>query len=170
LTLMYLAGEEMDLRKWDDFPQEQDVSFADWAALNEVYDHPYVKGVVRALSTALVGREPDEVGAQYLLDYVKAGQGMESLGMENSGGAQFLKIKQGESRATHTSYQPLCSSTVTDSTLHEKAPLLLPTDSHKDFGLEVSLSTHPSSPSMKRKATPSSQQSRARSSKPGRSS
>lgn len=97
MILMNVTGEAMDLRKWDDFPEEQDVSFADWAALNEVYDHPYVKGVVRALTTAIVGREPDEVGAQYFLDYVTAGEGMRSLGFEDALGAQFLKIKQGES-------------------------------------------------------------------------
>lgn len=58
--------------------------------------HPHVVDIVTHLSTALVGREPEEIGMHYLLDYIGSGGGVESLATDDEQGAQYLKIKNGE--------------------------------------------------------------------------
>lgn len=89
------AAAKVDIYNWDDFPIDQDVSFADWVAQYGFWSHPHLQGLCRGISTALVGREPEEVGAHYLLDYIKSGGGLGALMGQDTSGAQFLWIKQG---------------------------------------------------------------------------
>lgn len=58
---------------------------------------PWPASFMRNLVSSLVGREADEVGLHYILDYIKSGGGFESLASEGKWGAQSLKIKQGMS-------------------------------------------------------------------------
>lgn len=92
-----LIADEMDLRVFDEFPSEWDVSYADWIALNETWDDPQIHAVASQLSTSIVGREPEDIGAHYWFDYLKAGKGIQSLLSEGELGAQGQLIKTGKS-------------------------------------------------------------------------
>lgn len=95
--LIETAAAGVDLRKFDAFPEEQDVSVADWVALNETLaQSAHVNATMSSLTAQLVGRESREVGAHYLLDYIKSGGSLEKLGGEDDEGAQYLKVKQGK--------------------------------------------------------------------------
>ncbi|KAM0323883.1 hypothetical protein ACHAQA_008464 [Verticillium albo-atrum] len=95
--LIEVAAKKVDIYDWDSFPAKKDVSFADWLAIFDMWEHPHLQGLSRGLSRALVGREPEELGAHYLLDYINSGHGLRSLMSEDSEGAQYLWIKQGTS-------------------------------------------------------------------------
>ncbi|KAH8900745.1 putative mao-A [Thozetella sp. PMI_491] len=87
----------MDIHRWEDFPEDQDVSFAEWLAQKDLWHDPAIKSFSSFLTAAVVGREPDEVGAHYFLDYIKSGGGYISLTTEGEMGAQSLKVKNGTS-------------------------------------------------------------------------
>jgi monoamine oxidase len=84
----------LNIRKWDDFPQDEDITFAEWVA-EQGCTGEYVQAWANFLTIAIVGRESNVVGAHYFLDYVKSGMGYISLMTEGEMGAQSLKIKKG---------------------------------------------------------------------------
>ncbi|KFA81917.1 hypothetical protein S40288_06895 [Stachybotrys chartarum IBT 40288] len=88
------AAEEVDIHDFE-FPAEKDVTLDQWVAQHNLWQHQHVRTMTSGLTTALLGREPHEIGAHYFLDYVKSGQGLVSLSSEGEFGAQSLKIKQG---------------------------------------------------------------------------
>lgn len=89
------AVEKLDIRRWDNFPASEDVSFKDWVRNNGL-SSPFVDALARHLTSAVVGREPEETGLHYLLDYIKSAGGYHSIISEGEEGAQSLKIKQGK--------------------------------------------------------------------------
>lgn len=95
LTSIIEASDAIDNRNTDDFPKEQDVTFAEWVAQKDLWNHPHIRAFCSVLTSNLVGREPDEVGAHYILDYINSGQGLISLTSEDELGAQYLMVKQG---------------------------------------------------------------------------
>lgn len=94
-TQVIEAEQQIDIRNFGDFPLDQDVSFADWVAQKGLWDNAHVQAITRQMTAAMVGREPHEVGAHYLLDYIRSGYGLLSLGTDGPEGAQYLKVKQG---------------------------------------------------------------------------
>lgn len=93
--LIAQAANETNIYKFDEFPKDEDVTLAEWVAQKGLWGDPEVRAAAESLTSALVGRMPQEVGAHYLLDYVQSGNGLESLVTEGSFGAQSLKIKKG---------------------------------------------------------------------------
>lgn len=92
------GAASVDLEDFDAFPEEQDLTVAEWVALNETLGQSaHVNATMSSLTAQLVGRESHEVGAHYLLDYIRSGGSLQELGGEDSGGAQYLKVKQGKS-------------------------------------------------------------------------
>jgi monoamine oxidase len=89
------ASSELDIEDWSKFPIEQDVTFAEWVEKLGLWESDYIRGAASQLSTSIVGREPDEIGVHYFLDYIKSGGGLISLASEGKLGAQSLKVKQG---------------------------------------------------------------------------
>ena len=89
------AAEKMDIRNFHSFPEDDDVSVAEWLTKKGLYEGPLMQGLAKALTTAWVGREPRECGIHYILDYVKSAGGLASINTDGPGGAQELKIKQG---------------------------------------------------------------------------
>lgn len=53
------------------------------------------KAAMKFFTSAVVGRDPQEMGMHYFLDYIKSGGGFVSIATEGDAGAQSLKIKQG---------------------------------------------------------------------------
>ncbi|KAF2020039.1 amine oxidase [Aaosphaeria arxii CBS 175.79] len=116
LTLIAEAAEEVDIRDFDKFPKKKDVSFADWVALHGLWKFPHVQGVVTGITTSIVGRAPEEVGAHYFLDYVKSGNGLISLLSEGADGAQSLKVKKGTTSIATSLVNAMENGTVLVST------------------------------------------------------
>lgn len=90
-----IAERQIDLEVFDEFPVDEDVSFEKWILLNESWDNPFVHANARQLTTAIVGREPEDVGAHYWFDYLRAGGGLSSLLGDDANGAQQLMVKTG---------------------------------------------------------------------------
>lgn len=57
--------------------------------------NPIIRALCSNMASAIVGREPEEIGAQYFLDYIQSGFGYQSIVSEGEMGAQSLKIKTG---------------------------------------------------------------------------
>ncbi|KAL8326488.1 hypothetical protein RB597_002997 [Gaeumannomyces tritici] len=93
--LLITTEHDIDIRDFDKFPVDQDVSVTDWVAQKGLGGIEHVQGLTKRLVTSTVGREPEEVGAHYFLDYVKSGHGLISLSTDDEKGAQYLKVKQG---------------------------------------------------------------------------
>lgn len=97
------AAEAIDVEVFDEFPVEEDVSFADWVAQRGFWDHPFSQAVCSQLSSSIVGREPHEIGAHYFFDYIKSGNGLQkSLLSAGQDGAQQLMVKEGQ----YTCHEP----------------------------------------------------------------
>ena len=94
IALVNLASEKMDFRNTTDFAEKEDMSLKDWVKMWGLWDHPHVQSLASMLKTSIVGRELDEVGAHYFLDYIKSGLGLESLLTEGQNGAQSLMIEE----------------------------------------------------------------------------
>jgi len=71
-----------------------DTSLEKWGESKGLVDET-AKKALKFLSSALVGRDPHEIGSHYFLDYVKSGGGFISIASEGPDGAQSLKVKQG---------------------------------------------------------------------------
>jgi monoamine oxidase len=84
-----------DIRNSSSFPEKEDVSVLDWVSLKGFPKDPSIQSLLSQLTSSIVGREPDEVGAHYFFDYVKSGLGLESLLTEGADGAQSLMIEEG---------------------------------------------------------------------------
>lgn len=97
LQLIIEASEQNDIRRWHDFPESEDVSVADWMTQKGIYNNASVRAQTSYMTSAIVGREPHETGAQYFFDYIKSGFGFISLVTEGEFGAQSLKVKKGTS-------------------------------------------------------------------------
>lgn len=69
---------------------------AEWVAQKGLADNPAVRATCSLLTTAVVGREPEDVGAHYFMDYLKSCFGYWSIVSEGDDGAQSLKIKTGQ--------------------------------------------------------------------------
>jgi monoamine oxidase len=96
LTQLIIEGaEERNIRKWDDFPEEDDVTVAEWLSKKGLYDNDVVRARIKHMTSAIVGREPEDTGVQYFLDYIKSGCGFVSIVTEGENGAQSLKVKKG---------------------------------------------------------------------------
>ncbi|KAF3356718.1 hypothetical protein VDGD_07251 [Verticillium dahliae] len=89
------SAAKINISDWDSFPEKKDVSFADWLDIYKMWEKPHLRALSRGLSRAIVGREPEDIGAHYFLDYIKSGGGLRSLMFEDQEGAQFQWIKQG---------------------------------------------------------------------------
>lgn len=86
--------EKFDIRKVDQFPTNLDVSMETWADGKGLSDE-VGKAAIKFFTSAVVGRDPQEMGMHYFLDYIKSGGGFMSIATEGDDGAQSLKIKQG---------------------------------------------------------------------------
>jgi monoamine oxidase len=73
----------------------EDISFSEWV-FQKGLKSPFIDALSMHLTSAVVGREPSEVGVHYLLDYIKSAGGYLSIISEGEHGAQSLKIKQGK--------------------------------------------------------------------------
>ncbi|RFU81109.1 amine oxidase, partial [Trichoderma arundinaceum] len=93
ILLLAEAAEKCNIRVFDEFLEEEDVTMAEWIAQKGLVDNPAIIATCQLLTSALVGREPEDVGAHYFLDYLKSGFGYLSLVSEGEDGAQSLKIK-----------------------------------------------------------------------------
>ncbi|KAL8366804.1 hypothetical protein RB595_008745 [Gaeumannomyces hyphopodioides] len=93
--LLLTTETTIDIHDFDKFPVDEDVSVADWVAQKGLGGIEHLQGLTKRLVTSVVGREPEEVGAHYFLDYVKSGRGLISLSTDDENGAQYLKVKQG---------------------------------------------------------------------------
>ncbi|KAL5087895.1 hypothetical protein Trisim1_007303 [Trichoderma cf. simile WF8] len=97
ILLMAEAAEKCNIRLFEAFPEEEDVTLAEWVAQKGLADNPAVTATCRLLCSAVVGCEPEDVGAHYFLDYLKSCCGYMSIVSEGDDGAQSLKIKTGTS-------------------------------------------------------------------------
>ncbi|UKZ68151.1 uncharacterized protein TrAtP1_009186 [Trichoderma atroviride] len=97
VNLLDEAAEKCNIRTFDEFPEAEDVTMAEWVAQKGLADNPAVTATCRLLCSAVVGREPEEIGAHYFLDYIKSSYGYVSVVSEGDEGAQSLKIKTGTS-------------------------------------------------------------------------
>jgi monoamine oxidase len=87
--------QDIDIRKFSEFPTNLDVSMETWAASRGLSD-TFGQASMTFFTTAVVGRDPAEIGMHYFLDYIKSGRGFISIATEGEDGAQSLKIKQGK--------------------------------------------------------------------------
>jgi monoamine oxidase len=94
-AVIHEAVEKSDIRNSSAFPEMEDVSVLDWLSLKGFPKDPAIQALMSQLTTSIIGREPDEVGAHYFFDYVKSGLGIESLLTEGQHGAQSLMIAEG---------------------------------------------------------------------------
>lgn len=86
-----------------------DVTFAEWVDQLGMWDDPHLQNICRGLTQAILGREPEDIGAHYFLDYINSGQGLvKSLMAEDRGGAQYQWLKNGQSITPRS--EPLCGS------------------------------------------------------------
>lgn len=89
------AVKRSHIRNSSAFPEKEDVSMLDWVALKGFPKDAVIQSLLSQLTSSIVGREPDEVGAHYFFDYVNSGLGLESLLTEGADGAQSLMIEEG---------------------------------------------------------------------------
>lgn len=95
MALIQGAANETNIRNFQDFPAEDDVTVEEYIAQRGLWEHPHIKASISGFTFALVGMEPDQIGAHYLFDYINSGGGLVSLFTENKMGAQALLVKQG---------------------------------------------------------------------------
>lgn len=88
-------SEDVDIHHVSHFPVGLDDTLSVWASTKGVVEDVN-KDSLSSFSAAVVGREADEIGMHYFLDYIKSGGGFVSIATEGTLGAQSLKIKQGD--------------------------------------------------------------------------
>lgn len=59
------------------------------------FQSPLLVNITHTLTRALLGVEPNEVSALYLVDYIKSGTGVVNILSDKEHGAQYLRNKQG---------------------------------------------------------------------------
>ncbi|TLD20532.1 hypothetical protein PspLS_08801 [Pyricularia sp. CBS 133598] len=116
---IHFASLDVDLLDFNAFPAEQDVTVTEWLAEQPFGQHPHVVDMVTHLSTALVGRGPEEVGMHYFLDYIGSGYGVFSLATDGPEGAQYLKVKNGT-----TSIVTSLAATLPADRIHLSSPVV----------------------------------------------
>ncbi|KAB2575537.1 putative flavin-containing monoamine oxidase AofH [Lasiodiplodia theobromae] len=141
-----------DIRRWDNFPADEDVSVMEWLNIKGVdTSNPVIQALCSNMVSGIVGREPREVGAQYFLDYVQSGFGYQSLVSEGEMGAQSLKIKTGTSSiatSLASAMQPgtiLLNSPVDEiqQLEHDSHPCLVTTSSGQRFKAKKVIMANP---------------------------
>lgn len=60
------------------------------------FDSPLASYLINSLTQGLLGVEAEEVGALYLVDYIKSGTGLENITSDGKDGGQYLRNRQGE--------------------------------------------------------------------------
>ncbi|OQV06317.1 hypothetical protein CLAIMM_10901 [Cladophialophora immunda] len=90
------GSQDIDIHKFNEFPTNLDVSMETWSESKGLSDD-LSKAAMKFFTSAVVGRDPAEIGMHYFLDYIKSGGGFISIATEGEDGAQSLKIKQGTS-------------------------------------------------------------------------
>lgn len=93
--IIKIASLQVDIRDFDKFPEDQDVTIAEWFKKLGLWEQPGIPTAVSQLTSTVVGREPEELGMHYFLDYVKSGGGFDSLGSDFKDGAQALLYAEG---------------------------------------------------------------------------
>ena len=83
----------LDINNTTTYPTEKDVSALEWTRQKNL--GAFSLQAIRSITTAMVGREPHEVGIHYLLDYIKSGGGFSSLASDDDKGAQQLFLREG---------------------------------------------------------------------------
>lgn len=104
IDLETAGNAQLDINNTGKFPTGEDVSALEWVKQRNFGE--FSLQVIRSITTAMVGREPGEVGIHYLLDYIKSGGGFKSLATDDVKGAQQLFIREGEL------YTYICFSTL----------------------------------------------------------
>ncbi|EJP62094.1 amine oxidase [Beauveria bassiana ARSEF 2860] len=89
----------LDINNTGSFPGQDDVSALEWVKRKKLGD--FSLHVIRGITTAMVGREPNEIGIHYLLDYIKSGGGFTSLTSDDEKGSQQMFIREGTSAIAH---------------------------------------------------------------------
>lgn len=89
----------LDINDTTRFPTTEDVSALEWTKRKNLGD--FSQHIIRSITTAMVGREPGEVGIHYLLDYIKSGGGFTSLTTDDKGGSQQMFIREGTIMPSH---------------------------------------------------------------------
>ena len=95
MAVLEQAIQKINIREWDTFPLMEDISLEEWAIKLDLYNDISIQAQCSHMTTAIVGREPHEVGAHYFFDYVKSAGGIASISSEGEFGAQSLKVKKG---------------------------------------------------------------------------
>lgn len=88
------SNPAVDINNTGTFPTAEDVSALEWTKKKNLGD--FSVHLIRSITTAMVGREPAEVGIHYLLDYIKSGGGFTSLSTDDDKGAQQMFIREGK--------------------------------------------------------------------------
>lgn len=86
--------EAINIHKPTEISANLDTSLDKWGESKGLTDKR-VRDTLKFFSSAVVGRDPHEIGSHYFLDYIKSGGGFISIASEGPDGAQSLKIKQG---------------------------------------------------------------------------
>ncbi|KAH6688574.1 amine oxidase [Plectosphaerella plurivora] len=96
ILIIEAAALLIDNTVFDKWPLKMDVTFAEWVDQLGMWKDPHLQNICRGLTQAIVGREPEDIGAHYFLDYISSGQGLvKSLMAEDRGGAQYQWLKNG---------------------------------------------------------------------------
>lgn len=80
---IHSGAEARGIRKFDDFPGEEDVSVLEWVGKQGIRD-PFIDALASHLTTAVVGREPGEVGIHYSSTTSSPGSVMRALQAKGS--------------------------------------------------------------------------------------
>lgn len=115
--------EKVDIRNSSNFSEKEDLSVSDWIALQGLWDYPHIPALASALTSSIVGREPDEIGAHYFFDYIKSGFGFESLLSEGQDGAQSLMIEEGEQSTCINSIPSIPKLNYTNNPIQHRHPI-----------------------------------------------
>ena len=70
------------------------ISFAHWC--EQEIQHPVIMRLAESLTQGLLGVEPTEVSALYIVNYIKSGTGLTNLGSDLEDGGQYLRVRKGK--------------------------------------------------------------------------
>jgi monoamine oxidase len=91
------AAEQIDIYNWENYPEDQDVTFARWLHQRGMWNNGHIKHVAGSLVNALVEADSEDVGAHYLFDYIKSAGGLGNLTKDGVFGERTQRVRQGES-------------------------------------------------------------------------
>ncbi|KZL64144.1 amine oxidase, partial [Colletotrichum incanum] len=93
--IVTIAASERTTHRFDDFPENQDVSLSKWVESKGLWQYPEVRGACEWLCLDVVGRGSNEVGMYYFLDHLQSGPGLEMIATKGDVGPQSLRVKKG---------------------------------------------------------------------------